>query len=84
MVPSAHVGVIRAVTALMYIFSFLLHLQFSPAFRRKLCFSVPKSLKQPGKKQQLQVQTTMEAHFKGNMLAKGVKVKPFPGKKTAM
>lgn len=49
MVPSACVRVIREVTAVMYIFSFPQHLQFSPAFRRKLCFSVLCSLKQPGK-----------------------------------
>lgn len=42
---SARVRVIRALTAVMYIFSFLQHLQFSPAFRRKPCFSVLKSLK---------------------------------------
>lgn len=41
----------------------------------------PTELNATWKRQQLQVQTTMEAHFKGNMLVKGVKLKPLPGEK---
>lgn len=43
--PSTGSRVIRAVISLMYSSKLLQHL----SFRRKLCLSLPKSLKQPGK-----------------------------------